>query len=223
MIVVIADDADDEAQWLVARWTAANAVLLTPFDLSRPGWSALFPQAGPSFVAAAEQRSTDDVTGVLVRLAAVTPQHLPHFIDEDRDYAAAEMTAFLVYWLNALSCPVVNRPSSPYLLGPAWSTEQWLARARELGIPVATITVSRDRGVSPEPTLEWITVAGARTFPAHAPGAPSALKLAQHAGVALLAAGFDVSGSAARLAAVTLRPTMRAEIADALLPILAVA
>src|SRR5262249_12585777 len=133
LIVVVADEADDEAVALVSRWTAADAVRLTPGDLSRPGWSALLPQAGPTFVAERERRATADITGVLVRLAAVSPHDLPYFGEEDREYAAAEMTAFLAYWLSALTCPVVNRPSPSFLLGPAWTNEQWLGFAAGFG------------------------------------------------------------------------------------------
>lgn len=223
MIVVVAEDADDEAASLVSRWTAADAVRLTPIDLSTPGWSALFPQAGPSFVAGGERHPTAEISGVLVRLAAVSPQHLPHFAAEDREYAAAEMTAFLAYWLNALQAPVVNRPSSPFLLGPAWTNEQWLVQASKDRIPVVTVMVSRGNSAVPQQTLEWISVAGGRAFPESAAGAESALKLAEHTGVPLLGAGFDLSDSVARLAAVTVRPAISAEIADVLLPMLVAA
>ena len=220
MIIVVADSADDEALGLVSRWRTADAVRLTPDDLSRPGWSALFPEAGPSFVAEGETRPTTGITGVLVRLAVVSPHQLPHFGEDDREYAAAEMTAFLAYWLSALPYPVVNRPSPSFLLGPAWTNEQWLRFSAGLGLPVITVTVSRDTAAFAARPLEWVTVVGARAFPASAAGAASAMAVARRAGVELLAAGFDVSGSPPRIAAVTVRPPISAEIADALLPII---
>jgi len=220
LIVVVADGADDEALALVSRWRAAGAVRLTPGDLSNAGWSALFPEAGPTFVAEGESRSTNDLTGAVVRLAAVAPHHLPHFAAQDREYAAAEMTAFLAYWLTVLPCAVVNRPSPSLLLGPAWTNEQWLTFAGGLGLPVATVTVSRDAAPVVAPPLEWVTIVGEQCFRASAPGAASAVELARGAGVALLAAGFDVTCSPPQLGAVTLRPPIGAEIADALLPMM---
>lgn len=223
MIVVVADDADDEALGLVARWRAADAIRLTPLDLSCAGWSAHFPDAGPRFVAEGEARPTADIGGVLVRLHSISPHHLPHFGEADREYAAAEMTAFMAYWLSALPCPVVNRPSPSLLLGPAWTNEQWLSFAVGVGIPVVPVTVDRDTLVGASRPLEWVTVVGERAFPAQADGAASAQMLAERAGVTLLAAGFDVSGSPPRLAAVTVRPPISDEVADTLLQFLGAA
>jgi len=42
-----------------------------------------------------------------MRLPAVLATDLPHILISDRDYVASEMTAFLVYWLNALGKPVL--------------------------------------------------------------------------------------------------------------------
>ena len=70
MILVLADLVDGEADALVEAW-GAEAALLGVDDLSRPGWVADFPHAGPAFVADGQRRATRDLTGVLVRLPAV--------------------------------------------------------------------------------------------------------------------------------------------------------
>jgi hypothetical protein len=59
---------------------------------------------------------------------------------DDRQYAAAEMQAFLLAWLDSLECPVLNRPSPSNLSGPGWSTSQWVQRARRLGFAARPIT-----------------------------------------------------------------------------------
>lgn len=55
---------------------------------------------------------------------------------EDREYVAAEMTAFLLFFLNALPCPRLNRPTPGCLSGPLWSPLRWMVEAARLGIPV---------------------------------------------------------------------------------------
>ena len=202
MIVVLADLADGEADALVEAGGAA-AALLGVDDLSRPGWVVHFPQAGPAFVADGERRATRDVTGVLVRLPAVRTGDLPHIAEADRDYAAAEMTAFLAYWLSALECPVVNRPTPSLLMGPAWPVARWLALARELGIADA-----QEHG---GPADRWVTAVGDRAVPAEDPAARLAVALARRAGVTLLGLGF----AGDRLITVSLRPLLTREVADA--------
>lgn len=203
MIVVLADLADGETDALVEAW-GAEAALVGVDDLSRPGWVAEFPQAGPAFVADGQRRATRDLTGVLVRLPAVRAEHLPHIAEADRDYAAAEMTAFLAYWLSALECPVVNRPTPSLLMGPAWTVVRWLALARDLGIAGA-----QEPG---GPAERWVTAVGGRAFPAEDPAAPAAVALARQAGVSLLGLGF----AGDRLITVSLRPLLTSEVADAL-------
>ncbi|MBW4645746.1 MAG: hypothetical protein KME23_22625 [Goleter apudmare HA4340-LM2] len=78
----------------------------------------------------------EKITGVLIRLPCIFEPELPHIIPEDRAYVAAEMNAFLISWLSRLKCPVLNRPTPTYLLGPAWRPEQWIYAAAQIGIPV---------------------------------------------------------------------------------------
>ena len=39
MILLVADEHDTQARWLAELWEHHDARLLTPADLSRPGWS----------------------------------------------------------------------------------------------------------------------------------------------------------------------------------------
>jgi hypothetical protein len=63
-------------------------------------------------------------------------QDLSHIIPADRAYVAAEMNAFLRFWLRELSCPMLNRPTPNGFAGPQWRHEQWVHTAARLGIPV---------------------------------------------------------------------------------------
>lgn len=216
MIAVVADSADGEAVGLVERWGPARAMLVTPSDLSRPGWAVEFPDAGPRFVAGGEIRRTAELSGVVVRLPAVLASHLPHIRDADRDYASAEMTAFLSYWLAALRCPVVNRPSPSFLLGPPWTYAQWLAAAAAAGLRVRGLEVTN--GAAPPPAdLEWVTVLGDEALGDQGRRGTAAVALARAGGVALLGVGFEGEGPAAAVVAVNIRPPIVPALADALL------
>lgn len=134
MIVVIASAIDDEAASLVDRWRNDIAVL-TPLDLSCPGWRIETDQRESHFVAAGTQRCSSEVTGVLTRLPAVPATEMLVVANSDREYAACEATATLAWWLATLRCPVVNDPTPASLIGPTRHPLHWRAVAAELGIP----------------------------------------------------------------------------------------
>jgi hypothetical protein len=144
----------------------------------------------------------------------VFEDELVHLEAEDRAYVAAETTAFLLAWLTALPCRVVNRPSPLSLLGPRWRREEWVRAAVHLGIPA--VPTRRSVGTVEEPGPED----GARPAPAVVVGdgwfgdvAPElgerALRLARHAGVDLLEAWFDDPEERGRLLDATPAATLR--------------
>ena len=137
MTIVIAHAGDPVARQLVVDWTP-EARLITPRDLSRPGWRH-FPVGGGDDTFALEDHAmrANEASAVFVRIAAVLPTDLAHIAEEDRAYVAAEMTAFLASFLSSLRCPVVNRPSASSLMGPGWSCERWRAAAIAAGLDIA--------------------------------------------------------------------------------------
>lgn len=138
MLVVVASTWDEAARTLVERWEPYGAGLLTVSDLSTAGWRHHLGDPDRSrAVVGGRVVATGDISGVLTRLPAVTEQELSAIVAEDRAYAAAEMTAFLTYWLSTLKCPVLNQPSSSCLCGPSWRPEEWALAASRLGMPVA--------------------------------------------------------------------------------------
>src|SRR5262245_31751193 len=130
MLVVIASRFDRSAAQLAARWTTAGALLLTCADLSLAGWRWTLGESQTAVLVASGRRvPTSALTGVLTRLPAIFPQELLHIVPEERDYVAAEMTAFLRAWLADLACPILNRPTATCLSGPGWRSEYWTATA----------------------------------------------------------------------------------------------
>lgn len=132
MIAIVASRRDAEAVALAEAWRAR---LIDAADLCRPGWS--FDVAAPgdgTCVVAGEPVRVAELTGVLTRRPAVLAAELVEIAADDRDYAAAEIQAFLTAWLAALPCRVVNRPSARSLSGPAWTSTHWEAAARRAGL-----------------------------------------------------------------------------------------
>jgi hypothetical protein len=200
MLVVLAREHDEEAARLVVQWASLGAVQLTPRDLSRPGWNQEHGRRRyQTAVIAGNRVGNDSIGAVLVRLAAVTAFDLPHVSPLDRSYVAAEMTAFLVFWLGSLGTRVVNRPIEGCLGGPPWPQAQWISEAARIGLPVVPFTRStlQRRGVPDEsmPTApmngDTVTVVGDKCVNSRsAVHAEHAKALAQSCGVDLLSVTF---------------------------------
>jgi len=166
-----------------------------------------------------------DIRGVLVRRPWLLPQELTHIAPEDREFVAAEMSAFLLAWLSQSSCPVLNRPRGTSLSGPNWCPQQWALAATSVGLQV-------------EPT-RWQVPADAKTSVRNMPKqnrrlteativstrclgdvnddqAAGAKRLAAKAGVALLAVWFAPCKGGSRFVAANPMPSLKdPHIADA--------
>ncbi|ABA24557.1 conserved hypothetical protein [Trichormus variabilis ATCC 29413] len=140
MIVIVASRHDKAAEALALRWMAYDAKLLTVEDFSVAGWRHyLDSPLDSTAVIGGQAIAVAKITGVLTRLPYLPEQELLHIAPEDRAYVAAEMNAFLVSWLSGLPCPVLNRPTPTYLLGPNWRPQQWAYAAAQIGIPVRPV------------------------------------------------------------------------------------
>jgi hypothetical protein len=221
--VVIASRADAAA----ARFAAGAGGLvrmMTPADLSQPGWSLHLPGTGPSTaVIAGEPVASRTIVGVLTRLPAVTEHDLPHIIAADRAYVAVEMTAFLLAWLTSLSCPLVNRPSAQCLSGPHWREAQWIRAANRLGIPAvpAMLGTRRTRRVhddGEDGTTSVVVIGRQHVGTADPVLVAHAHALADAAVVELLSVRFDGEGPSARFVAASISPDLDdARVSDAVL------
>lgn len=195
MLVVVASRDDPQAGALVGAW-ADRASVLIPQDLSVRGWRDC--RRGRSGTAVVNGRTVgvDEIEGVLVRLPCIAEYELGHIEADDRDYVAAEMTAFLSAWLSDLPCPVLNRPTGESLMGPYWRTEKWVLTAAKLGIPVITARRSVPAGVDDglvqaQPPSAQVNVIGHTCVgDADEPVRRWATALAAEAGVGLLRARF---------------------------------
>jgi len=184
MIVILASQLDSDACSLVRAWSAFGAVLLSAEDMCNSGWD--FQPSDPArgtAVVEGQRIKIADFRAVLVRRPAVLAEELIRIDSADRAYVAAETNAFLVAWLSALSCPVVNRPTTTSLCGPAWGELHWrVAAARAGGSWVGPNNAIKEREV---------VVCGQHCLFANTPKqAKDALALARVAGVELMSVWF---------------------------------
>jgi hypothetical protein len=196
MIVVVANRWDTGARAFASRWASHDVRVLTCRDLSMEGWRQTL-NAGDARTAVVEGMpvAQEQITGVLTRLACVLEEELSEIVARDREYVAAEMTAFLWFWLSSLNCPVVNRPTSAGLSGP-YRQEYWtsLAAQAELSVqPVRRRAVLAASGLEETcPAAATVAVVGQRVLGETDPILQRhALKLAELAGLELLAVRFS--------------------------------
>jgi hypothetical protein len=136
---------------------------MTPADLSMAGWR-YEPSRPNESVCVVDGRPirAADIRAVLVRIASVTAQDVPVIASEDREYVAAEMTAFLAAWLHALGV-AVNPVWPTCLAGRPWRPEQWTLQAASLGIGVEPLDRPMTRAHAP---THVVTVVGGSCFDA---------------------------------------------------------
>lgn len=224
MIPVLAGRYDAAAHRWAARWASRGVALLTPDDLSQAGWRhSLDAPADGVAIVSGRPVCVAEITGVIVRLPCVYEQDLTYIAPADRDYVAAEMTAFLVSWLTTLPCPVLNRPTPTCLTGPFWRPEQWAYAAARLGIPVSPVSclvapgAALDDMSAPDVSTCTVTVVGD-----HCVGEEDetlryhARSLASAASVALLAVRFAGSASGARFFDANLWPRLDDDLTEAI-------
>ena len=200
-LLVIANRWNATARSFAQRYHAQGVRLLTPVDLSRSGWVYSLGNRGHSQAAVGEGViSSERIGGVLTRLPYVSEQDLPQIVSTDRAYVAAEMNGFLLAWLTALPCPVLNRPTPGCLSGCSWHHKQWVHAASQLGIPVEKIhqridslhrnNLTKRTSVSARSGVT-VTIVGSECFGAVSPVLlRQSRALAKLAGVDLLAVQF---------------------------------
>jgi hypothetical protein len=165
-----------------------------------------------------------EISGVLSRTPHIWQDELVYLAPGDRAYVAAEMSAFLVSWLSALECPVLNRPVPSSIAGPSWRPELWAALAAMAGMRVQPLRRSVRWGneIPPQPAVlgpTSLTIVGSRCFgEAHPALQAQARRLADITQVDLAGVHFSSGDEDAYFAGVDLFPPIRdVDIAGAVL------
>lgn len=199
MLLVFANEADQQARTLVEDWRDYGARLMTIKDISLPGWSHDKCQGKPSFVAEGEQFNLEQVRGVFSRVRCVTEVDLDHIVEEDRPYVVSEMMAFILDWLWRAPFTVLNRPTVGSLIGAAYSYERWLSLASKVGLSLNCV----HKTYPPQNKKDWPSVIPVTVIGEHWFGdvedalGQQAVKLAQAVPIDLLTVMFDGTDTAA--------------------------
>jgi hypothetical protein len=140
MIVVVASAHDVRARQVVAHWQSQGAAMLSAEDMCAPGWRMTVPYEPSLAMAVIGGRNVAAaaIDGIITLRPCIFPEEFQNVAAGQRKYVAAECNAFLLAWLIAQSCPVVNRPTAGCLSGPNWHQEQWVRLASSVGIPART-------------------------------------------------------------------------------------
>ncbi|MCR6485065.1 hypothetical protein M8542_19745 [Amycolatopsis sp. OK19-0408] len=223
MLLILAHDHDEPARALAERWGDA-ALLLTVGDLHQARWSLEIDRDGR--VRAALALGTPvPVTGVVNRLGVFTDADLARVHREDRAYAAAELTAFALAWLDACPAPVLNPPNPRCLNGPAWYPEEWAAAAASVGLRVSPPRRRVELGPAPVAVVpEWPDARPANVVDGRCLGdvhrvvGERLCELARQAGTPLLTATVSGAGADAEVREISAWPDLAdPEVADAVL------
>ena len=194
MIVVVASIHDVRALRIATHW-GSQCAILSAEDLCMPGWVFRVPAEPPmKAVIGGRAINTEQIRGILTLRPCIFPEELLNIQPVHRKYVASELNAFLLAWLTAQSCPVLNRPTACCLAGPNWRPEQWTQAAARLGIPAQTRRHVPSETPVPdaEKTLEVIAVGGQCFGCGDSILRERTLKLAQAAAVDLLSVRFSV-------------------------------
>jgi hypothetical protein len=194
MIVVVASAHDPRARSVVEHWGSQCATMLTAEDLCMPGWQFTAPRPQNSMAVIGGKVVPDtEIKGILTLRPCIYPEELLSIGAAHRGYVAAELNAFVLAWLAAQTCPVLNRPTACCLSGPNWRAEQWTLAAARLGIPAQIRHCIPDQHAvgHPEEAIE-VTVVGEQCFGCQdATLRRNTLQLARGAGVELLSVRFS--------------------------------
>lgn len=201
------------------RIVSVEEVALSPRWIHRAGAAG----AGGSSVTLADGTVIDDraLDLVIQRVRAVGAPHFAGAQPCDRDYAATELQALVLSWLQSLACPVVNPPAATMLGMRSRGLLEWMVLAARAGLATPTVHVatsarrlrhadwrpaSRTLGrepvvaIEPRPTgHRRVVVAGERVVGDAPPEvARACVRLARSTGCSLLEIQLGTSGGSWR-------------------------
>jgi hypothetical protein len=143
VFLILADAADSSATWLAdaLRRRLVSVSYVTPLELLRARWTArLSGRRGVIEIELADGRTiaTNRVRGTINRVACLPYDVLEPISNDDREYAAQELFALCLAFLDRLPPPVWNPPTPRWLAGPSLHELEWGQIAARAGFHVAT-------------------------------------------------------------------------------------
>lgn len=144
MHLVLCSESDRPALWAYHKLRAAvgESIQLVTASLlaSAPSWEHRIGRAGVHLkvhLQDGRRLCSSEIQGVLNRLVSAPAGIIDHAVAEDREYAAAETTAFYLGWLHGLR-GVLNAAAPQGLCGPWRHASEWALLAAKAGFDVPT-------------------------------------------------------------------------------------
>lgn len=203
MILVLASVVDQAASAFAKELASVTAAsVLTCRDLAEGSTVFRYPDfAGSSLTVDGRRVGVGEISGVINLLPAVFPEELFFYPPEEREYQAVEFRALLTFFLSALACPVVNRPTPQALSGPCSSSIGWRYFAKRKGFAVSTMKLDTDNVDGffvrhrAEETFEITCIGGRLIDPSGTAADRMTMELSQRANVEYLRAVFEDRGA----------------------------
>jgi len=130
--------AEDPAVGVLTRRAPDRVAHASVADLCAPGWRYVVGSPEQATARACGRTiEASRIAAVLCRIGRVSADELETVHSDDREYAAAEATAFLRAWLMQFRGVRCNEPTWMSLAGPRWHALQWSRIVTALGIPVS--------------------------------------------------------------------------------------
>lgn len=196
MILILAGPADEGAAALADAFAPAPAAVVGLAELASEPSVLRYPSFGDSAITAGGERiGVADIAAVVNLLRAVIPEELNFYDPTEREYQAAELHAWLTFFLASLACPVIGRPSPLSLNGPVLGPLGWRHLALRAGLALAPLELDTEdlEAGSPVPLASQIAVTvvdGRAVTPSGTPADEYAVRLGRHAAVEHLRAWF---------------------------------
>jgi len=151
VILLLASLVDKKALAFATEFPNPAAVsVVTCRDIAEDSSTFCYPDFLASTITLHGQTiSVFSIRGVINLLPAVYPDELVFYPPEEREYQASEFHALLTFFLSALACPVINRPTPSSLTGPYLNPIGWYNMAHQLDIPVSSVSLDSDAFVNP--------------------------------------------------------------------------
>ncbi len=221
MWVVLCDPGDRSGLWAYAglrKRGLAPLELITPHELAYSTWSVHNVGARGSHFEIALARGgklvSDEIKGVLNRLAEVPTDHLIFGSDDETHYAIQEVNALVLSWMACIGPVSINRATARGLAGTWRSPAEWTLLAAKAGLPVSMLRVSSECEAGLKEPLggaRSFIVLGKRVFGGELPRpiSEACIRLANMAETHLLGIDFFVDRDQIRFTNATPMPDLR--------------
>jgi hypothetical protein len=147
VFLVVCDIEDAVALWFASKLRAAGVPTLVAtsdvLSFARRRSQRVSARGVESVVELADGAAIARPAFVLIRLMAPPAAAWRWATAGERNYAIAELNAFVLGWLAGLDCPVRNRPDPSCLAGPAPHPLVLAAAATRAGLDCADVTFVR--------------------------------------------------------------------------------